>query len=167
RQKSYADKHRRALEFQAGDHVFLKVSLVQIPSEYEVTSDNESEYEVPVNNDSSPTFTNLLFNDKDDFTSNDNESMHDEDEVFKAYSNPLFDDDEINSDELETHCLNVKSNFVESLSNHDTVKFDHLEEFSAALMPIRIAEEERIRIGHAEYISLMERLIIINPCPHP
>nr|GFD43161.1 hypothetical protein [Tanacetum cinerariifolium] len=26
RQKSYADKHRRALEFQAGDHVFLKVS---------------------------------------------------------------------------------------------------------------------------------------------
>nr|GFB01203.1 hypothetical protein [Tanacetum cinerariifolium] len=26
RQKSYADKHRRALEFQPGDHVFLKVS---------------------------------------------------------------------------------------------------------------------------------------------
>nr|GFB21871.1 putative nucleotidyltransferase, ribonuclease H [Tanacetum cinerariifolium] len=26
RQKSYADKHRRALEFQIGDHVFLKVS---------------------------------------------------------------------------------------------------------------------------------------------
>nr|GFD38518.1 putative nucleotidyltransferase, ribonuclease H [Tanacetum cinerariifolium] len=26
RQKSYADKHCRALEFQTGDHVFLKVS---------------------------------------------------------------------------------------------------------------------------------------------
>nr|GFC96607.1 putative nucleotidyltransferase, ribonuclease H [Tanacetum cinerariifolium] len=26
RQKSYADKHRRSLEFQTGDHVFLKVS---------------------------------------------------------------------------------------------------------------------------------------------
>nr|GFA39364.1 retrotransposon protein, putative, Ty3-gypsy subclass [Tanacetum cinerariifolium] len=26
RQKSYADKHRRSLEFQPGDHVFLKVS---------------------------------------------------------------------------------------------------------------------------------------------
>nr|GEW70689.1 putative nucleotidyltransferase, ribonuclease H [Tanacetum cinerariifolium] len=26
RQKSYADKHRRALEFQTGDYVFLKVS---------------------------------------------------------------------------------------------------------------------------------------------
>ncbi|GKC58007.1 putative nucleotidyltransferase, ribonuclease H, partial [Tanacetum coccineum] len=27
RQKSYADRHRRALEFQQGEHVFLKVSL--------------------------------------------------------------------------------------------------------------------------------------------
>nr|GFB74433.1 hypothetical protein [Tanacetum cinerariifolium] len=26
RQKSYADKHRRSLEFQPGEHVFLKVS---------------------------------------------------------------------------------------------------------------------------------------------
>nr|GFD61462.1 putative nucleotidyltransferase, ribonuclease H [Tanacetum cinerariifolium] len=26
RQKSYADKHHRSLEFQLGDHVFLKVS---------------------------------------------------------------------------------------------------------------------------------------------
>ncbi|GKG65658.1 hypothetical protein Tco_0685320, partial [Tanacetum coccineum] len=25
-QKSYADRHRRALEFQPGEHVFLKVS---------------------------------------------------------------------------------------------------------------------------------------------
>nr|GFA65101.1 hypothetical protein [Tanacetum cinerariifolium] len=32
-------------------------------------------------------------------------------------------------------------------------------------MPIHIAEEERIRREHAEYISLMERLITINPCP--
>nr|GFC58229.1 hypothetical protein [Tanacetum cinerariifolium] len=34
-------------------------------------------------------------------------------------------------------------------------------------MPIRIAEEERIRREHAEYISLIERLININPCPRP
>nr|GFA05532.1 reverse transcriptase domain-containing protein [Tanacetum cinerariifolium] len=90
-----------------------------------------------------------------------------DDEKFKVYPNPLFDDDEINSDELESHCLNVESNFVESLSNHDTLKFDHLEEFSGALMPIYITEEERIRREHAEYISLMERLITINPCPRP
>nr|GFC54959.1 hypothetical protein [Tanacetum cinerariifolium] len=42
-------------------------------------------------------------------------------------------------------------------SNHDTLKFDHLDEFSVALMPIHIAEEERIRREHAEYISLTER----------
>nr|GEU81410.1 hypothetical protein [Tanacetum cinerariifolium] len=140
-------------------------NLVPIQSEYEVTLDEESEYNEPIKDDSFlafTTFTNPLFYDKDDFT------IHDEDvpiEESKVYSNPLFDDDKIYSDELESHCLNVESIFVESLSNHDTVKFDHLEEFSGALMPIRIAEEERIRREHAEYISLMERLITINPCP--
>nr|GEW54679.1 hypothetical protein [Tanacetum cinerariifolium] len=74
----------------------------------------------------------------------------------KVYSNPLFDDDEINSDEIYSHRLNVESNFIESLSNHDTLKFDYLKEFSGALMPIRIAKEERVRREHAEYISLME-----------
>nr|GEV42989.1 hypothetical protein [Tanacetum cinerariifolium] len=129
-------------------------NLVPIQSEYEVTSDNESEYNDPIKDDSFSaftTFTDPLFNDKDDFT------IHDEDvpiEEFKVYSNPLFDDDEIYSNELESH---VESNLVESLSNHDTLKFDHLEEFSRALMPIHIAEEERIRREHAEYISLMER----------
>nr|GEW57003.1 hypothetical protein [Tanacetum cinerariifolium] len=137
-------------------------NLVPIPSEYEVTSDDESEYNEPINNDSSPaftTFSNLLFNHKDDFTSNDNES----------YSNSLFDDD---SDEIDSHSLNVESNFVESLSNHDALidsspKIDYLEEFSGALFPTIIADEERIRREHAKYVSLMERLIIINPCPRP
>nr|GEX00401.1 hypothetical protein [Tanacetum cinerariifolium] len=83
-------------------------NLVPIPREYEVTSDNESEYEVPVKDDSLAftTFSNSLFNDSDDFTSNDNESIHDKDvpiEESKVYSNPLFDDDEIYSDELESH----------------------------------------------------------------
>nr|GFB98149.1 hypothetical protein [Tanacetum cinerariifolium] len=147
-------------------------NLVPIQSEYEVTSDNESEYNKPINDDSFLafiTFTNPLFNDKDDLTSNDNESIHDENvpiEEFKVYSNPIFDDDKIHSNELESHCSNVESNFVESLSNHDTLKFDHLEEFSRALMPIHIAEEERIRREHTEYISLMERLITINPYPY-
>nr|GFA52866.1 reverse transcriptase domain-containing protein [Tanacetum cinerariifolium] len=142
-------------------------NLVPIPHEYEVTLDDESVYNEPIKDDSFSaftTFTNPLFNDKDDFT------IHDEDfpiEESKVYLNPLFNDDEINSDELESHWLNVESNFAESLSNHDTLKFDHLEEFSGALMPIHIAEEEQIRREHAEYISLMERLITINPCPRP
>nr|GEV36142.1 Gag-Pol polyprotein [Tanacetum cinerariifolium] len=139
-------------------------NLVPIPREYKVTSDDESESNEPIKDDSFlafTTFTNLLFNDKNDFT------IHDEDvpiEESKVYSNPLFDDDEMNSDELESH---VESNFVESLSNHDTLKFDHLEEFSGALVSIHITEEELIRKEYAEYISLIERLITINPCPCP
>nr|GEV04786.1 hypothetical protein [Tanacetum cinerariifolium] len=145
-------------------------NLVPILREHEVTSDNESEYNESINDDSFlafTTFTNPLFNDNDDFTSNDNESIHDKDEEFKVYSNLFFDDDEIYSDELELHCSNVESTFVESLSNHDTLKFDHLGEFSRVLMPIHIADEERIRKEHTKYISLMERLITINPYPRP
>nr|GFA28740.1 hypothetical protein [Tanacetum cinerariifolium] len=136
--------------------------------EYEITSDDENECDVPVKDESSlvfTTFSNPLFNDNDDFTSSNDESLPDEDvpiEEFKVYSNPIFDDEEIHSDKLDPHCFNVESDFVESLSNRDTLiysypKFDYLEEFSGALMPIRIADEERIRREHAEYISLMDR----------
>nr|GEZ23060.1 reverse transcriptase domain-containing protein [Tanacetum cinerariifolium] len=93
-------------------------NLVPIPRECEVTSDNESESNEPVKDDSSvfTTILNPLFNDKDDVT------IHEDDvpiEESKVHSNPLFENDEINSDELESH---VESNFVESLSNHDTMK---------------------------------------------
>nr|GEZ21536.1 hypothetical protein [Tanacetum cinerariifolium] len=137
-------------------------NLVPIPRKYEVTS-NESESNEPIKDDS-PAFitsTNPLFNDSNDFTSHDDDVPIEESKVFL---NLLFDDDEINSNELESH---VKSNFVESLSNHDTMKFDHFEEFSGPLIPIHIAEEERIRKEHAEYISRMEMLFTINPRPRP
>nr|GFB62600.1 hypothetical protein [Tanacetum cinerariifolium] len=45
--------------------------------------------------------------------------------------------------------------------------FDHLEEFSGPLIPIHIAEEERIRREHVEYISRMEMLFTIKPHPRP
>ncbi|GJV13686.1 hypothetical protein Tco_1355227 [Tanacetum coccineum] len=75
-------------------------NLVPIPRESEVTSDDESECDVPVDDESSATFTtfsNPLFDSNDDFTSSDDESLSDEDvpmENFKIYSNPLFDDEE-------------------------------------------------------------------------
>nr|GEZ04925.1 hypothetical protein [Tanacetum cinerariifolium] len=47
------------------------------------------------------------------------------------------------------------------------LEFDNLEEFSGPLIPIHIAEEERIKREHAEYISRMEMLFTINPLPHP
>nr|GEZ86025.1 hypothetical protein [Tanacetum cinerariifolium] len=145
--------------------------------EYEVTSDVESECDVPVKDESSlvfKKFSNPLFNDNDDFTSSDDESLSSKEEVpieeFKVYSNPLFDNDEINFDKLDPYCFNSKSEFVESLSNRDTLiesslKFDYLEEFSGAFMPTSIADEVRIRREHAEYISLIKRLFAINLCP--
>nr|GEX87786.1 hypothetical protein [Tanacetum cinerariifolium] len=95
----------------------------------------------------------------------DDVTIHEDDvpiEESKVYSNPLFDNEEINSDELESH---VESNFFESTSNHDTVKFNNLDEFFGPLIPIHIAEEERIRREHADYISRMEMLFTINPRP--
>nr|GEW68514.1 hypothetical protein [Tanacetum cinerariifolium] len=153
-------------------------NLLPIPSEYEVTSDDESECDVPVKDESSSvftTFSNPLFDCNDDFTSSDDELLPEEDvpiEDFKVYSNPLFDNEEINSDEIDLHYFNAESNFVESLSNRDTLidsssKFDFLKEFSSALMPTSIADEERIRREHEEYISLMEKLFTINPVPRP
>nr|GEV15272.1 hypothetical protein [Tanacetum cinerariifolium] len=126
-------------------------NLLPIPSEYKVTSDDESECNVPVKDEFSSvftTFSNPLFNDNDDFTSSDDESLSDEDvpiKDFKVYSNPLFDDDEINSDKLDPHYFNAESDIVESF----------------------IVDEERIRIEHKEYISLMEKLFSINSFPRP
>nr|GEV32802.1 hypothetical protein [Tanacetum cinerariifolium] len=116
-----------------------------------VTSDNESESNEPVKDDSSSfkTSKNPLFNDSNDLMSNNNESIHDVSiEESKVCSNLVFNDDEMNSNELESH---VKTNFVESLSNHD-----HLEEFSGQLMPIHVTEEEQIRRELAEYIIRVE-----------
>nr|GFB65397.1 hypothetical protein [Tanacetum cinerariifolium] len=95
---------------------------------------------------------------KTSYQSHDDIIIHEDDvpiEESKVFSNTLFDNDKINSDKLESH---VESNFVEFLSNHDALidsspKIGNLEEFSGPLIPIHIAEEERIRREHAEYIS--------------
>nr|GFA33957.1 hypothetical protein [Tanacetum cinerariifolium] len=110
-------------------------NLIPIPHECEVTSDNGSESIEPVKDDSL---------------------------VFTTFLNPLFDNDEINSDELESH---VESNFVKSTSNHDTVKIDNLDEFSRPLIPIHIAKEEIIKREHADYINRIDMLFTINPHP--
>nr|GFB27908.1 hypothetical protein [Tanacetum cinerariifolium] len=82
---------------------------------------------------------------------------------------PIPTEYEVTSDNEKSHCLNVESNLLNLylIMILRTLKFDYLEEFFGALMPIRIADEERIRREHVEYISLMERLITINLCPHP
>ncbi|GKE22670.1 hypothetical protein Tco_1434182, partial [Tanacetum coccineum] len=63
-----------------------------------ITHDLPSKCDLPVNDESSQTFTtfsNPLFDSNDDFSSSDDESLSNEDvskENFKIYSNPLFDD---------------------------------------------------------------------------
>nr|GEX42366.1 hypothetical protein [Tanacetum cinerariifolium] len=153
-------------------------NLVPIPSEYEVTSDNESECDVPVNDEYSlifTTFLNPLFDCNDDFTFSVDESFSNEDvpmKIFKIYSNPLFVDEEIISNKIDPHYFNARSNLIESLPNRDTLfdsssKFNYLKEFSGELMPTSIINEERIKREHEEYISLMEKLLTINAFSRP
>nr|GFA30378.1 hypothetical protein [Tanacetum cinerariifolium] len=86
------------------------------------------------------TFSNPLFDDNDDFTSSDDESLSDEDvpmEELKVYPNPLFDDDEIKFDKIDPHYFNAEFDLIESLREHE------------------------------EYTSLIEKLFTINSCPRP
>nr|GFB30683.1 hypothetical protein [Tanacetum cinerariifolium] len=92
------------------------------------------------------------------------EPVKDDSSVFTTFLNLLFDNDEINSDELNSQ---VEYNFVKSTFNHNTLKIDNLDEFFGPLIPIHIAEEERIRREHADYINRMEMLFTINPRPRP
>nr|GEX18528.1 reverse transcriptase domain-containing protein [Tanacetum cinerariifolium] len=111
-------------------------NLIPIPHECEVVSENGSQSIEPVNDNSS---------------------------IFTTISNPLFDNDKINSDEINSL---VEFNSDESTSNHDTVKSDYLDEFYGPFIPIHILEEERIGREHADYINRMEMLFIINPRPY-
>ncbi|GKF99148.1 hypothetical protein Tco_0297931 [Tanacetum coccineum] len=92
---------------------FIKSSvedLVPTPSEFEATSESDSDCDLPSCDDFSPinvyesvTFSNPLFDSNDDFTSSDDESLSDEDvpeDNVKIYSNPLFEfnDEYISSD---------------------------------------------------------------------
>nr|GFB05551.1 hypothetical protein [Tanacetum cinerariifolium] len=89
-------------------------NLLPILSKCEVTLEDDIECDMPAKDVCSPvfpTFSNPLFKDNDDL---------DEDvpaEEFKIYSNPLCDEDKINSDKLDLHCFNIESDFVESLLN--------------------------------------------------
>nr|GFB42668.1 hypothetical protein [Tanacetum cinerariifolium] len=87
-------------------------NLLPIPSKCEVTLEDKIECDMPTKDDCSlifTTFSNPLFKDNDDLDSSNDESLPDEDvpaEEFKIYSNPLCDEDKINSDKLDLHCFN-------------------------------------------------------------
>ncbi|GJY59639.1 hypothetical protein Tco_0459531 [Tanacetum coccineum] len=172
---SMGDEHLDTIPATESDEVIKSSveNLVPIPSESEVTSDNESEYDVPVDDESSLTFSDPLFDSNDDFTSSDDESLSDEDvpkENFKSYSNPLFDNEEIISTKIDPHSFNAESNLIESLLNRDTLidsspKIDYLlEEFSGELAHIDLIPPgiEKADFDLEEEIYFIENLLVYN-----
>nr|GEV44039.1 hypothetical protein [Tanacetum cinerariifolium] len=176
---SMRDEHLSTIPKTKSDEVIKSSvkNLILIPRESKVTSDNESECDVPVNDESFPiftTFSNPLFDCNDDLTSSDDESLSNEDvlmENIKIYLNPLFNDEEIISPKIDLHCFNAEFDLIESLLNQDTLidsfpKFDYLlEEFSGELTQI-----DPISPGIEEADFDLEeeiRLELLNtlPCP--
>nr|GEY84184.1 hypothetical protein [Tanacetum cinerariifolium] len=127
---------------------FSTKNLVPIPHECEVTSDNGSESIDPVKDDSL---------------------------VFTTFSNLLFKNDEINSDELKSH---VESNSVEFTSNHDTevtcrvhqsngdvVHNQPTSSSSVPLPPLEPPDEELdFEIDFGDEISVVRNTIVEFEC---
>nr|GFC25041.1 hypothetical protein [Tanacetum cinerariifolium] len=176
---SIGNEHLSAIPEMKSEEVIKSSveNLVPIPSESEVTSDNESECDMPVNDESSlifTTFLNPLFDCNNDFTSSDDKSLSNED-VPMIYLNSLSDDEEIISTKIDPHYSNVESNLIEFLLKRDTLiesspKFDYfLEEFSGELahidpIPSGIKEAD---FDLAEEIRLVESLLYDNSSPRP
>nr|GFA65078.1 hypothetical protein [Tanacetum cinerariifolium] len=106
-------------------------NLIPILKECMVVSENESQSTEPIN-DNSSDFTTIL--------------------------NLLFDNDKINSDEINSH---VEFNSDESTSNHDAVKSDYLDEFYGSFIPIHIIKEEELE-GNMQITSTEWRLMRIH-----
>nr|GFA44629.1 hypothetical protein [Tanacetum cinerariifolium] len=169
----YGDEHLSTISEMESDEVIKSSvkNLVPISSESEVTSDIRSEYDVPVNDESSPIFiifSNPLFDFDDDFCSSDDESFSVEDvpkENFKIYSNPLFDN-EIISSKIDPHHFNAESDLIESLLNRDILmifyhKIDSfLEEFSSELAHIDLVPSKiyKVNFHPEEEIRLIKEL---------
>ncbi|GJT80388.1 hypothetical protein Tco_1054730 [Tanacetum coccineum] len=132
---------------------FIKSSVedfIPILSEFEDTSESDSDCDLPSCDDFSPiniykeksmTFSNPLFDSNDDFTSSDDESLSDEDVLednVKIYSNPLFefDDEYISSD--------INSLFDEVLENIESKDsyVSNLDEPALLVTPLSDANED-------------------------
>nr|GFC76318.1 hypothetical protein [Tanacetum cinerariifolium] len=88
------DEHLDTIPEKESDE-FIKSSvdnLVPNPSESEDLSNIRSEYDVPICDDFT-TFSNLIFDADDNFSSSDDESFSDEDVPKEIYSNLLFNEE--------------------------------------------------------------------------
>nr|GFB32372.1 hypothetical protein [Tanacetum cinerariifolium] len=152
---------------------FIKSSvedLVPNPSE----SEGEHECDVSACDDFT-TFSNILFDVDDDFSSSDDQSFYDEDIPKEIYSNPLFDE-EIISMKIDPHYFNADFDLIESLLNQDSLiissssKIDSLlDEFAGELtllklIPPRINETD---CDPEEEIRLIKKFLYDNSSPRP
>ncbi|GJY22482.1 hypothetical protein Tco_0396140 [Tanacetum coccineum] len=166
------DEHLSTIPEKESDE-FIKSSvedLVPIPSESEETSDNESECDVLVCEDSSPLdisadnpviFSNPLFDSNEDFTSSDDESLFEEDvpkETFKIYLNPLFEfDDDFTSSDVNP-LFNEVLEDVESEDSGDEID---------AFLDLDISTEIENDFYDSEGdIIFLEKLLINNTFPN-
>nr|GEW01689.1 hypothetical protein [Tanacetum cinerariifolium] len=169
------DEHLDTILEKESDE-FIKSSvenLVSNPSE----SENERECDVPVCDDFT-TFSNLLFDADDNFSSSDDKSFSDEDIPKEIYSNPLFDE-AIISIKIDPRHFNAESDLIESLLNQDSLiisssKIDSLlDEFAGELIflksiPPRTDEADCIdsEYSNSERDNLFpERLLHDDPIP--
>nr|GEU30887.1 hypothetical protein [Tanacetum cinerariifolium] len=166
------DKHLDTIPETESDEVIKSSveNLVPSPSESEDISD--SECDVPAY-DNFTTFSNLLFDADDDFSSSDNESFSDEDISKEIYSNPLFDE-EIISIKIDSHNFNAEYDLIESLLNHDSSiissssKIDSLlDEFAGELTLLKTIPPgiDETDCDPEEEICLIEKLLYDNSSP--
>nr|GEY71810.1 hypothetical protein [Tanacetum cinerariifolium] len=169
---SMGDKYLSTIPETESDEIIKSSveNLVPNLSEFKDLSEIESECDVPVCDDFT-TFSNLLFDADENFSSSDGESFFDENVPKEIYSNPLFDE-EIISIKIDPHHINVDFDLIESFRNQgssitSSPKFDSLlEEFSGELthidlIPPGINEadfdpEEEIHLAKKLFDSLIE-----------
>nr|GEW47577.1 hypothetical protein [Tanacetum cinerariifolium] len=169
------DKHLNTIPEKESDE-FIKSSLENLvpnPCESKDLSNIGSECDVPVCDDFT-TFSNLLFDADDNFSSSNDKSFSDEDVSKEIYSNPLFDE-EIISIKIDPHHFSAEFNLIKSLLNQDSSiisssKIDYLlDEFIGELIFLKLIS---LRIDEAdcdpeEEIRLIKKLLYDNSSPRP
>nr|GEV38788.1 zinc finger, CCHC-type [Tanacetum cinerariifolium] len=166
------DEHLDTIPKTKSDE-FIKSSvenLVPTPS----VSEDKDECDVPARDDFT-TFSNLLFDADDKFSSSVDKSFSDENILKKIYSNPLFDE-EIISMKIDPHHLSVESDLIESLRNHDSsiiyssLKIDSLlNEFAGELILLKsiLSGIDETDCDPEDEIHLIEILLYDNSSPRP
>nr|GEV30398.1 hypothetical protein [Tanacetum cinerariifolium] len=167
------DEHLDTIPEKESDE-FIKSSvenLVPNPIEFEDLSNIGRECDVHVCDDFT-TFSNLLFDADDNFSSSEDKSFSDKDVSKEIYSNPLFDE-EIISIKKDLHHFNVEFDLIESLLDQDSLiisssKIDSLlDEFAGELIFLKSIPPgiDETDCDHEEEICLIEKLLYDNSDP--